>query len=136
MKYIKLFTGTRRLRSMGSTTTNGKNHVFPIDSCTPTETYCIYIIIYKIYNVICLLSLVLMFWYLQTLMDLVLYIVKIMVNFCGNKHMTSALQVKLPQISTYKKCILYLTIASCMWIRDELWALLMIPPHICFKYYE
>jgi hypothetical protein len=37
MKYIKLFTGTRRLGSMGSTTTNGKNHVLPIDSGTPTE---------------------------------------------------------------------------------------------------
>jgi hypothetical protein len=37
MKYIKLFTGTRRLVSMGSTTTNGKNHVLPIDSGTPTE---------------------------------------------------------------------------------------------------
>ena len=37
MKYIKLFTGTRRLGSMGSTATNGKNHVLPIDSATPTE---------------------------------------------------------------------------------------------------
>ena len=37
MKYIKLITGTRRLWSMGSTTTNGKNHVLPIDSGTPTE---------------------------------------------------------------------------------------------------
>ena len=37
MKYIKLFTGTRRLGSMGSTTTNGKNYVHPIDSGTPTE---------------------------------------------------------------------------------------------------
>ena len=34
MKYIKLFTGTRRLGSMGSTTTNGKNHILPIDSGT------------------------------------------------------------------------------------------------------
>jgi hypothetical protein len=37
MKYIKLFTGTQRLGSMGSTTTNGTNHVLPIDSGTPTE---------------------------------------------------------------------------------------------------
>ena len=37
MKYVKSFTGTRRLGSMGSTTTNGKNHVLPIDSGTPTE---------------------------------------------------------------------------------------------------
>ena len=37
MKYVKLFTGTRRLGSMGSTTTNRKNHVLPIDSGTPTE---------------------------------------------------------------------------------------------------
>jgi hypothetical protein len=39
MKYIKLFTGTRRLGSMGSTTTNGKNHVLPINSGTPTEPH-------------------------------------------------------------------------------------------------
>ena len=40
MKYIKSFTGTRRLGSMGSTTNNGKNHVLPIDSGTPTEPKC------------------------------------------------------------------------------------------------
>ena len=40
MKYIKLFTGTRRLGSMGSTTTNRKNHVLPIDSGTPSEPKC------------------------------------------------------------------------------------------------
>jgi len=34
---MKLFTGTRCLGSMGSTTTDGKNHVLPIDSGTPTE---------------------------------------------------------------------------------------------------
>ena len=37
MKYIKLFSGTRRLGSMGSTTANRKNHVLPIDSGTPTK---------------------------------------------------------------------------------------------------
>ena len=37
MKYIKLFTESRRLGSMGSTTNNGKNHVLPIDSGTPIE---------------------------------------------------------------------------------------------------
>ena len=37
MKYIKLFTGTRCLGSMGSTTTNENNHVLPLDSGNPTE---------------------------------------------------------------------------------------------------
>ena len=37
MKYIKLFTGTQCLGSMGSTTTDGKNHILHIDSGTPTE---------------------------------------------------------------------------------------------------
>jgi hypothetical protein len=37
MKYVKLFTGTRRLGSMGSTTTNENNHVLPLDSGISTE---------------------------------------------------------------------------------------------------
>ena len=37
MKYIKLFTGTRCQGWMGSTTTDGKNHVLFIGSGTPTE---------------------------------------------------------------------------------------------------
>jgi hypothetical protein len=53
-------------------------------------------------------------------------------QFCGNKHMTSTWQVKLPQICTYKKCILYLTIVC----EDKMNCELMLTyDTYCFKLY-